>query len=209
MAPLAPLRYSNGTRRKRSLCSCIRAILIGRNMPTNTRMNLCMCCAAFEKGIVPTNGLRKRFAKPLRSSRYGRWRGRGINRRHILHWRDYRDSLRGYTDDFIHKQTFLREIHEIGLPAFYARYEKRLREVSTDRVLNGAMAVILLHYLEEKPQRWEAVRWLNADPSPQGESFRDHLRRWYLATPEPQRETVSLLAELYGMKLSPSAESDR
>jgi len=116
-------------------------------------------------------------------------------------WKDYRDSLREYADDVIVKRKHLAEIHTQGLPKFRQTHAEELRKNPNQRELNGAMAVVLLHFFEEQPTRWEAVRWINAEASPAGESFEQFLARWHQAAPQKHRVTVSEVARLFGVQV--------
>jgi hypothetical protein len=116
-------------------------------------------------------------------------------------WKDYRDSLREYADDVISKRKHLSEIHEKGLPAFRVAHADELRKNPNTRELNGAMAVVLLHYFEEDPSRWEAVRWINAEPSPAGDTFEKFMARWHAAAPEKQRANIAAIGKLFGVPI--------
>ncbi|WP_254508860.1 hypothetical protein [Anatilimnocola floriformis] len=113
-------------------------------------------------------------------------------------WTDYRDSLRDYADDQIRKREHVREIHASGLAAFYRSHAEELRKNATNRELNGAMAVVLLARLEEKPEHWEAVRWLNETAAPKDEALTAYLARWYAAAPEKHQPFIRDVAELFG-----------
>ena len=63
------------------------------------------------------------------------------------------------------------------------------------------MAVVLLRYFEEKPGRWEAVRWLNGSQPRKGQTFRQYLRTWLDAAPERHKAFIRKLAGLYGLAL--------
>jgi len=117
------------------------------------------------------------------------------------HWKDYRDKLRQYADDVMLKRKHLAEIHRDGLPAFRKAHADELRRNPNQRELNGAMAVVLLHFFEEQPSRWEMVRWLNAEPSPAGETFEQMLARWHKTVPEKHKPSVASLAQLLGVAL--------
>jgi len=119
------------------------------------------------------------------------------------HWRDYRDALRSYADNV------QRERHEVfplvrhGLPEFYRLHRETLAANSCQRDLNGAMSLVMLQLFEQEPTRWEAVRWLNSAPSPQGQTFQQYLKQWHSAVPPRHREFVRQVAELYGIELTP------
>jgi hypothetical protein len=116
-------------------------------------------------------------------------------------WRDYRDALRGYTDNTISTRKHIYDIYAKGLPAFYQEHKAELAANANLRDLNGAMSLILLRLFEEDPRRWEAVRWLNHKPSPQGETFSEHLTAWREAVPERHQAFVEKVAALYGVEL--------
>ena len=90
-------------------------------------------------------------------------------------WKDYRDSLRDYADDVLRKRDKVYEIYAKGLPGFYRAHQATLEKEPCTRELNGAMALVFLQLFEERPERWEAVRWLNSTPAPQGETFAAYL----------------------------------
>ena len=117
------------------------------------------------------------------------------------HWKDFRHAIREYVDDVITKRSKITEIHRDGLGAFYRAHRSALREKPCDRELNGAMSIVLLRLLEQKPEHWEAVRWLNHSRAPQGETFEKYLRRWHNAVPERHRDFVRRIAELYGVEI--------
>ena len=110
-------------------------------------------------------------------------------------WADYRLSLKSYADDVIESR---EKVSREDLPAFYQKHKARLAEKDTDRELAGTVAVTLLPWFEEQPARWEAIRWLNADPEPDSRSFEEFLREWRRAVPERQKETVGGLIEMFG-----------
>tara|TARA_B100001146_G_scaffold202169_1_gene193904 strand:+ start:539 stop:1372 length:834 start_codon:yes stop_codon:yes gene_type:complete len=117
------------------------------------------------------------------------------------HWADYRDSIRDYVDDIVLKRTGVSEIHQKGLGAFYRAHRKDLEKNCCDRGVNGAMALVLLRLFEEKPERWEAVRWLNGPKQDKGQPFEKYLRNWFDAAPERHKAFIRKLAGLYGISL--------
>ena len=138
------------------------------------------------------------------------------------HWANYRDSLREYADDVIRRRD-LSLIHKYGLTAFHQKHADELRRNPTQRELNGAMAVVLLHVMEAQPERWEAIRWLNAEAAPggatqsdaasnepategpdkpSGKSFANYLARWHAAVPDRHQAFVRQFARLYGIEIA-------
>ena len=117
------------------------------------------------------------------------------------HWADYRDSLRQYADNIVLKRARVSEIHQKGLASFYRKHSKELEKQCCDREVNGAMALVLLRFFEEKPERWDAVRWLNSPPRQKGETFQQYLRKWRDAVPRRHRAFVEKLAGLFGVSI--------
>lgn len=114
------------------------------------------------------------------------------------HWASYAPALRAYADDVIAKRTYKAEAEQKGLAKFVRDHAAALRANPTNRELNGAVSLFLLKYLEEKPARWAAFRWLNATARPKDESFKDYLLRWERNTPAEHRESVQGLRKLFG-----------
>ena len=113
-------------------------------------------------------------------------------------WSDYRDSLREYADNVIRQRREVQEIYRLGLAGFQQKHAEELRKNATNRELNGAMAIVLLALFEEKPERWEAIRWLNHSAAPPDESFADYLARWHTNAPEKHQPFVAEVARLFG-----------
>lgn len=118
-------------------------------------------------------------------------------------WKSYRHSLRKYTDDVIASRSKVLDIYREGLPEFYRRHAEELAKNSGLRELNGAMSLVFLRLFEEDPRRWEAVRWLNQEPSAPGETFSQYLQKWHDAVPEPHQAFVAQVADLYGIEIRP------
>jgi hypothetical protein len=117
------------------------------------------------------------------------------------HWRDYRDALRDYVDDILRKRDRLHEIYTQGLPEFYRAHQAELEKDPTSRELNGAMAIVFLHLFEERPERWEAVRWLNSTPSREGDTLATYFQKWHDAAPAKHQSFVREVSNLYGVTL--------
>ena len=113
-------------------------------------------------------------------------------------WRDYRDSLRDYVDSSIRDRPHVDEIVALGLPAFYAKHEAALRKNSTDREMNGSIAVVLLREFEAQPEHWESVRWLNARRTDAVRTFDAYLSDWHDSVPEKHKPFVGKIAALFG-----------
>jgi hypothetical protein len=66
---------------------------------------------------------------------------------------------------------------------------------------NGAIALVLLTLLERNPEHWNAIRWLNFSPSPEGETFLQYLTKWHRAVPQKHTDFVEATASLFGISL--------
>jgi hypothetical protein len=119
-------------------------------------------------------------------------------------WRDYRDSLREYVDDVLRKREKTHELFRGGLHEFYLAHKSELEKTPGSRELNGAMAIVFLQLFEERPQRWEAVRWLNSQRAPDGETFTAYLQRWHDAVPQEHQPFVVHVAESFGLRIKSS-----
>jgi hypothetical protein len=63
------------------------------------------------------------------------------------------------------------------------------------------MSLVFLQLFEEKPERWEAVRWLNARSSPKDEPFEAYLQRWHDAVPKKHKPFVEKIAHLFDIPI--------
>ena len=116
-------------------------------------------------------------------------------------WKDYHDSLRDYADDVLRGRDKACEIFGRGLPEFYRAHKAALEKEPGSRELNGAMSIVLLHLLEERPQRWEAVRWLNASTPRDGDTLAAYFQKWHDAAPARHQPFVERIAESFGVSI--------
>lgn len=114
-------------------------------------------------------------------------------------WRSFAPNLGDYARKVMLGREYHADIIKSGLPAFYQSHRERLEAEPCDRELNGAMAVVLLGCLENEPQHWESIKWLNATPMGQDKSFASHMKRWRDAVPEEHRKFVTGIAALFGI----------
>ena len=63
------------------------------------------------------------------------------------------------------------------------------------------MAIVFLHLFEERPERWEAVRWLNSTPPRDGDTLAKYLQNWHKAAPAKHQSFVRDVSNLYGVTL--------
>jgi len=114
-------------------------------------------------------------------------------------WVSYAPALTKYVDEVIAKRTYKAEFESKGPVKFFRDHEAEFKDNATDRQLNGAIALALLPFFEDKPARWAAVRWLNATARPENETFGAYLKRWEKNTPPEHKETVRGIQNLFGL----------
>lgn len=112
-------------------------------------------------------------------------------------WRHYGKALKSYTDGVIAEREQLKPDE---LAAYYRKHREKLEASDTLRDLNGAMSLVLLQLLEEKPEHWESIRWLNAS-EPKQRSFTEYLQAWHDEAPKRHHAFIRHVAELYGISL--------
>ena len=169
-------------------------------MPTSSLMKSATCSAGMITIIAGTYGLRRPSARPLRSTAFSPCHGSGTTPPYG-NWRSYSPSLFDYADNIRKGRKDYLEILHIGLPAYYQKHAAHLSGNPTDRKKNGAMALAILTLLERNPGHWDAIRWLNSSPSPQGETFLHYLTKWHRAVPPQHTKFVATIASLFGLSL--------
>jgi hypothetical protein len=120
-------------------------------------------------------------------------------------WKDYAPRLREYAERRLEESP--RPPH-MTLAAWYERRRDELAAQPTDRANALAVAVGLLPLFEDRPDRWAAIRWLNAAPATGPRSFADHLAAWRRAAPDRHAATIETIAAAFG-ELLPLAEPVR
>jgi hypothetical protein len=114
-------------------------------------------------------------------------------------WRDFRDAFRSYTDDAVNKRgDAWRELARDGMRRFYEKRAGELAANCCNREVNGAMAAALLPLFEAEPAGWGALRYLNRNPRPEGQTFPAYMRTWLEAAPVEHRAFVASIAGLFG-----------
>lgn len=113
-------------------------------------------------------------------------------------WKDYRHALAKYVEEAWSQRPSLAPE---GLREFYRQHREELARTPDSRPLSQAVAVALLKLFEERPEHWEAIRWLNSTPSPKGETFDKYLQRWHAAVPPKHRPFVQRISELFGVPI--------
>ena len=112
-------------------------------------------------------------------------------------WKSFAPALRRYTDDVAASR---EKLTRATLPGFVNKHAAELKANPTARELNGAVAVVLLEWFEEKPSRWAAVHWLNTTPAQPGLDLDGYFRKWRQDAPPEHRATVQEFARLLGAK---------
>lgn len=118
-------------------------------------------------------------------------------------WKSFAPSLRDYTDTVQRERDDYLEIARTGLQLYYRKHAEHLTKNGTDREKNGAIAIVLLALFERQPEQWNAIRWVNSTPSPEGETFAHYLTKWRDAVPAKHTTFVEEIAALFGVSLKP------
>lgn len=116
-----------------------------------------------------------------------------------VHWKDYRHALAKYAQNILDSR---KQLTDDDLADYYRKHRDSLAAGDVPREVTGAIACVLLRLLEETPEHWEAVHWLNQQPSAKGEPFVEYLARWQKAAPDKHKAFITKIAELFGEKIA-------
>lgn len=121
-------------------------------------------------------------------------------------WRPYARALRDYAAKRLAASP---RPETMPLADWYRRHRDELAERPTDRDNGLAIASALLPLFEERPDRWAAIHWLNADAPEEPRSFADHVAAWRRQAPERHAATIEAVAAAFGETLpaDPPGES--
>ncbi len=111
-----------------------------------------------------------------------------------LSLKKYRLHLASYADKVLGTR---RNLSRESASDFYQKHRQTLRRNSKKRGLNGALAKLILPYLEAHPQHWASLAHL---PRQKGQSLSEYLDTWQKALPEKHH---SFPAHLRSLLLSP------
>lgn len=93
------------------------------------------------------------------------------------------------------------------LASWLQNNEKRLRNDPYRRAENEVVSNLLLPLFQENPQNWEALNYLNLDPSDARNSLNEYLHDWYEnAPPEHKKFVGGVLAMLMLDKVMPPSD---
>ncbi len=109
-------------------------------------------------------------------------------------WRGYSTSLGEYADE---RLAAAKLPEGKTLADWFADHEAELYQTPTNRELNLVVAGQLLPLFEEKPQRWEAIGWLNAADVKQSQTLGEFLADWERNSPERHREFIREIAQRF------------
>jgi hypothetical protein len=77
--------------------------------------------------------------------------------------------------------------------------EEQLRNEPYQRTENEVVANLLLPLFEENPQNWEALSYLNLDPSDSQARLGDYLHHWYESAPVHHKQFVASILSMFGL----------
>jgi hypothetical protein len=117
-------------------------------------------------------------------------------------WKDYHHALADYVEKAIGQR---QKLEPGSLKEFYQKHRKELAQSADTRPHSQAVAAVLLKLFEERPEHWEAVRWLNNTPSPKGEPLEKYLQRWHDAVPQKHRALIEKIGDLFGVSIRRAA----
>ena len=75
--------------------------------------------------------------------------------------------------------------------------EERLRQDPYQRKENEVMAKLLLPLFQDNPQNWQALHYLNLDPTDARNTLRDYLNNWYANAPTEHKQFVRDVLALF------------
>lgn len=113
-------------------------------------------------------------------------------------WRDFAPNHRKYADDRLASSKLPPETTFVE---WFRQNEAAMRKDACIREKNNVVAAALLPLFEKQPEHWEAVTWLNAQPSRAPRTLAEHLTAWRSSCPPKHRPFVAELARVFGISL--------
>lgn len=110
-------------------------------------------------------------------------------------WKDYRHSLKDYVDKIIESR---EKIAAKDLESYYKKHRETLRKNSTERALNGTIALALLPLFEKEPSHWGSIRYLNVTPAKKDLSLKDYFAKWHKDAPQKHKPFILELSRIFG-----------
>jgi len=110
-------------------------------------------------------------------------------------WAAYAPRLREYAEERLEESP---RPPGMTLAAWYERHRDELVSHPTDRANALAVAAGLLPLFEDRPDRWAAIRWLNAAPATAPRSFAAHLDAWRREAPARHTAAIETIAAAFG-----------
>ena len=112
-------------------------------------------------------------------------------------WKTYGVALQSYAQDLL-TQPHRALSPKITLADWYQRNAEALDRDPYLRDRDELVAGMLLPLFEDNPEAWAAISYLNLDETDSTGPFQGYLANWYRNTPEPQRQFVAKIVELFG-----------
>jgi len=109
-------------------------------------------------------------------------------------WKNYRHALGNYAKDIIDSR---EKLTLKQLASYYQTHRGTLRKSSTERTLNGAIALALLPLFEEEPTRWEAIAYLNTTPASKGITLTQYFAKWRNDAPPKHQPFIRTIARYF------------
>jgi hypothetical protein len=104
-------------------------------------------------------------------------------------WKGYAPALRRYAED-MKRESHRRLPEGMTLANWFSQNEKTVRSNPYQRASNEIVATRLLALLEQHPDQWGALSYLNHDSKAAASDIREYLQQWYQSCPEAHKHFV-------------------
>src|SRR6185295_19427538 len=110
-------------------------------------------------------------------------------------WRSYAPALQSYVEDWMNEPA-----HQLpGNTTFAEWYGANSNELQANPIMREKNAIIarqLLSLLEQNPESWEAISYLNIGKPDPSQTFRTYLDQWSAHAPPGRRSFIRRIADL-------------
>ena len=113
-------------------------------------------------------------------------------------WKSYAKALDSYAEKRLQKAKLP---DRLSLAAWYKRHRLELEEKGTERSRNLMIAAQVLPLLERRPERWQALRYINRGDPAENKTFERYLAGWHERVPKKHKEFVREVGTLFGVVL--------
>ena len=112
------------------------------------------------------------------------------------HWKNYAPAMRRYADKML-EESHRKLPQDLTLAIWFAQNENAVRDNPYLRAKNEVVASRLLNLLEQHPEQWGALAYLNDDKRAAPKNISEYLRHWYECCPDGHKPFVQqIMTEL-------------